>query len=37
MARRIIFIALALAGAAAIIAGIRIGDPETIYRFASQI
>ncbi|MEO0081872.1 MAG: hypothetical protein ABIL25_06230 [candidate division WOR-3 bacterium] len=35
--RRIGFIVLALAGVAAVIAGIKLGDPETIHRFAAQI
>jgi hypothetical protein len=37
MARRVVFILLALVGAAGIVAGIKFGDPETIHRFASQI
>jgi len=37
MARRITFIVLALAGVAAVALGIKLGDPETIHRFASQI
>ena len=37
MKRRIVFIVLALAGIAAVVAGIRLGDPETIHRFAAQI
>ncbi len=37
MARRIVFVLLALAGVAAVVAGVKLGDPDTIHRFASQI
>lgn len=37
MVRRIAFIVLALAGIAAVVAGVKLGDPETIHRFAAQI
>lgn len=37
MRRRITFVVLAVVGVAAIILGIRFGDPETIHRFAAQI
>jgi len=37
MKRRIVFIILALAGIAAVVARIALGDPETIHRFAAQI
>jgi len=35
--RRIAFVVLAVAGIAAVVLGIRAGDPETIHRFAAQI
>jgi len=35
--RRISFVILAVVGVAAVILGIRAGDPETIHRFAAQI
>lgn len=35
--RRAVFILLAVLGAAAILLGISLGDPETIHRFAAQI
>jgi hypothetical protein len=37
MKRRAAFIILALAGIALLVAGIKLGDPETIHRFAAQI
>uniref|UniRef100_A0A7C4CAB3 Uncharacterized protein n=1 Tax=candidate division WOR-3 bacterium TaxID=2052148 RepID=A0A7C4CAB3_UNCW3 len=35
--RRAIFILLAILGTTALLLGIRLGDPETIHRFAAQI
>jgi hypothetical protein len=35
--RRIAFIVLAVVGVAAVVMGIKAGDPETIHRFAAQI
>jgi len=35
--RRAAFIVLAVLGVAAVLLGIRLGDPETIHRFAAQI
>jgi len=35
--RRISFVILAVVGVAAVVLGIRAGDPETIHRFAAQI
>lgn len=35
--RRAAFILLAVLGTAAVLLGIRLGDPETIHRFAAQI
>jgi hypothetical protein len=35
--RRVAFVILALVGIAAVVFGIRAGDPETIHRFAAQI
>jgi hypothetical protein len=35
--RRISFVVLAVVGLAAVVLGIRAGDPETIHRFAAQI
>jgi hypothetical protein len=37
MRRRIIFVAVALVAVALIAVGIKLGDPETIHRFAAQI
>ena len=37
MRRRIAFTLLAVIGIAAVVLGIRAGDPETIHRFAAQI
>ena len=37
MKRRIAFALLAVIGVAAVVIGIRAGDPETIHRFAAQI
>jgi len=37
MKRRIAFMLLAVIGVAAVVLGIRAGDPETIHRFAAQI
>jgi hypothetical protein len=37
MKRRVAFILLAFIGVAAVVMGIRAGDPETIHRFAAQI
>jgi hypothetical protein len=37
MKRRISFAILAVIGVAAVVLGIRAGDPETIHRFAAQI
>jgi hypothetical protein len=37
MKRRIAFILLAVVGVAAVVMGIKAGDPETIHRFAAQI
>jgi hypothetical protein len=37
MKRRIAFILLAVIGVAAVVLGIKVGDPETIHRFAAQI
>jgi hypothetical protein len=35
--RRVVFVVLAVVGVAAVVLGIRAGDPETIHRFAAQI
>jgi hypothetical protein len=35
--RRISFVILAIIGVAAVVLGIKAGDPETIHRFAAQI
>jgi len=35
--RKISFVVLAVIGAAAVVLGIKAGDPETIHRFAAQI
>jgi len=35
--RRVSFVILALVGIAAIVLGLKAGDPETIHRFAAQI
>jgi len=35
--RKVSFIILAAIGVAAVVLGIRAGDPETIHRFAAQI
>jgi len=35
--RLALFVALVLVGLGAVVAGIAIGDPETIHRFAAQI
>jgi hypothetical protein len=35
--RRVAFVILAVIGIAAVVIGIRAGDPETIHRFAAQI
>jgi hypothetical protein len=35
--RRVTFIVLAVIGVAAVIMGIKAGNPETIHRFAAQI
>jgi hypothetical protein len=35
--RRILFILIGLVAAALIVAGVVLGDPETIHRFSSQI
>jgi hypothetical protein len=37
MKRRVVFVVLAAVGIAAVVLGIRAGDPETIHRFAAQI
>jgi uncharacterized membrane protein YuzA (DUF378 family) len=37
MSRRILFVVVGLAAIALIVAGIRLGDPETIHRFSAQI
>jgi len=37
MKRRVAFVLLAAIGVAAVVLGIRLGDPETIHRFAAQI
>jgi hypothetical protein len=37
MKRRVSFIVLVVIGAAAVVLGIRAGDPETVHRFAAQI
>jgi len=37
MKRRVAFILLAVIGVAAVVIGIKAGDPETIHRFAAQI
>ncbi len=37
MKRRVAFVLLAVIGIAAVVLGIRFGDPETIHRFAAQI
>lgn len=37
MKRRIAFVVVALAGAAAVVLGVTGGDLETIHRFAAQI
>jgi hypothetical protein len=37
MKRRIAFLILALAGVVFLAAGVKLGDPETIHRFAAQI
>ena len=37
MKRRVAFFAIAAVGIAAVLLGIRAGDPETIHRFAAQI
>jgi hypothetical protein len=35
--RRVSFIILAIVGVAAVVLGIKAGNPETIHRFAAQI
>jgi len=35
--RRVSFVILAVLGVAAVVLGIKAGDPETIHRFAAQI
>jgi hypothetical protein len=35
--RRVVFVVLAVVGIAAVVLGLRAGDPETIHRFAAQI
>jgi len=35
--RRVAFVILAAVGIAAVVLGIKAGDPETIHRFAAQI
>ena len=37
MKRRVAFVLLAVIGVAAVVIGIKAGDPETIHRFAAQI
>lgn len=37
MKRRVVFSLLAFIGIAAVMLGIKAGDPETIHRFAAQI
>jgi hypothetical protein len=37
MKRRVAFVILAIAGIAAVVLGIKAGNPETIHRFAAQI
>jgi len=37
MRRRVAFVLLAVIGVAAVVLGIKAGDPETIHRFAAQI
>jgi hypothetical protein len=37
MKRRVAFVILAAVGIAAVVLGIKAGDPETIHRFAAQI
>jgi len=37
MKRRVAFVLLAVIGVAAVVFGVRAGDPETIHRFAAQI
>jgi hypothetical protein len=37
MKRRVAFVVLAIAGIAAVVLGIKAGNPETIHRFAAQI
>jgi hypothetical protein len=37
MKRRVAFVLLAVIGIAAVVLGIKAGDPETIHRFAAQI
>lgn len=37
MRRKIAFVVIAVAGVVALALGVKLGDPETIHRFASQI
>jgi len=37
MRRKVTFVILAVVGVAAVVLGIKAGNPETIHRFAAQI